>query len=185
MAAISRSWFLGPKLSIILIQLLPLISGLTLPVDVCTPGSACTTNATSANTSTSLTAMRPAPSVFIISHTDFRIVFRNNGGAILFEDANECISEALIEIKHELDTILTDIDIPISGNLVFTSGSAELRLNTGEYMWRTYCLMLMVGVLEWGHIFGFFEVDMEFVEQREGARRTLGTGSLRLRNAAS
>lgn len=83
MAAISRSWFLGPKLSIILIQLLPLISGLTLPVDVCTPGSACTTNATSANTSTSLTAMRPAPSVFIISHTDFRIVFRNNGGAIL------------------------------------------------------------------------------------------------------
>lgn len=129
--------------------------------------------------------MRPAPFVFTISHTDFRIVFRNYGSAILFEDANECISEALIEIKHELDTILTDIDIPISGNLVFTSGSAELKLNTGEYMWRTYCLMLMVGVLEWGHIYGFMEIDMEFVEQREGARRTLGTGSLRLSGAAS
>lgn len=104
---------------------------------------------------------------------------------MLRDDVTECISHAIVEIKHEIDTHWTDIDIPIAGNLVFTSVSAQLKLNTARYMLRTYCLMLMVGMLEWGLQYGFIEVDMEFVEQRDRVRGSLGTGSLRLIDAAS
>ncbi|CAD6594568.1 MAG: hypothetical protein ASARMPREDX12_009617 [Alectoria sarmentosa] len=129
--------------------------------------------------------MPPAPFEFVIPNTDFLIIFTNYGGSIVTEDAGECVSEAMLEIKHEIDTHWTHIDIPISGNLVFTSGSAQLKLNTGPLMWRTYCLHLTLGVSQWGHEYGYIEVNMQFVQRSGRARRTLGTGSLLLSNAAS
>ena len=129
--------------------------------------------------------MPPAPFEFEISHTEFRIIFTNYGTPMFHNEVTECVSDALVEIKHEIDTHWTDYDIPISENLVFTSGPAQLELNTARYMYRTYCLMLLVGILEWGQQYGFIEVDMEFVEQKSMARRSLGTGSLQLSDAAS
>ena len=101
------------------------------------------------------------------------------------EDIIECTTEAILEIKHEIDTHFTVHDIPIANNLVFTHGTAQLKLNTAPLMFRTYCLHLLLGVLIWGQAYDFIEVDMEFVQQRGRARRTLGTGSLQLSNAAS
>lgn len=192
---------LGAILSFILLHLLALTWGLNLPAEICGPGSACTTNATSTNTSTrqgppaqlqlpntdtlSLTALPPDPFEFIVANTDFRIIFTKYGGSILLDDATGCVFDAIEEIKNELETHWTDDDIPISRDLSFPSGSAELKLNTAQYMYRTYCLMLMVGIMEWGHKYGFLEVDMEFVQQKGRARRTLGTGSLLLRAAES
>lgn len=120
-----------------------------------------------------------------MANTDFRIIFTKYGGSILLLDATGCVFDAIEEIKNELETHWTDDDIPISRDLSFPSGSAELKLNTAQYMYRTYCLMLMVGIMEWGHKYGFLEVDMEFVQQKGRARRTLGTGSLVLRAAES
>ncbi|CAF9906734.1 MAG: hypothetical protein ALECFALPRED_002621 [Alectoria fallacina] len=78
--------------------------------------------------------MPPARFEFAVRKTDLLIIFTNYGGSIVAEDAGECVSEAMLEIKHEIDTHWTDIDIPISGNLVFTSGSAQLKLDTAPLM---------------------------------------------------
>ena len=129
--------------------------------------------------------MPPAPFDFVVRNTDFRIVFTNYGGSIRGDDVRDCTTEAMIEIKHEIDTHFTVHDIPIASNLVFTHGTAQLKLNTAPLMYRTYCLELLLGVLIWGHDYDFIEVDMEFVQQRGRARRTLGTGSIQLSNAAS
>ena len=129
--------------------------------------------------------MPPAPFDWVVQDTDFRIVFTNYGGSIRREDVEESITEAMIEIKDEIDTHFTVHDIPIANNLVFTHGTAQLKLNTAPLMFRTYCLHLLLGVLIWGHDYDYIEVDMEFVQTRGRARRTLGTGSLQLSNAAS
>ena len=129
--------------------------------------------------------MPPAPFEFAISDTDFLIIFTNYGESMLRDEATECVSNAILEIMHEINTHWTDIDVPISGNLVFTSGPAQLKLNTARFMFRTYCLQLLLGILGWGQQYSFIEVDMEFVRQRGRARRTLGTGSLQLIDTAS
>ena len=133
----------------------------------------------------SLAAMPAAPFEFEISHTNFRIIVTNYGDRIPSNDASGCIRKALNEIEDEIYTHWTDKDIPITEDLVFTSGWAKLKLNTAPFMYRTYCLMLMVGVIEWGQNYGFIEVDMEFVEKKDSARRKLGTGSLRMNGAES
>lgn len=138
------------------------------------------------NTNTlSLTALPPDPFEYFVRNTDFRIIFTKYGGSILLDDATGCVMDAIKEIENELETHWTDDDIPIASDLSLTSGSAELRLNTAQYMYRTYCLMLMVGIVEWGYQYGFLEADMEFVQQKGRARRTLGTGSFLLRAAES
>ena len=129
--------------------------------------------------------MPPAPFDFKVSHTDFQIIFTNYGNPISRTDANLCIQKALHEIEHEIYIHWTAIDVPIGMDLAFTYGPAELKVNTAPLMYRTYCLMLLVGVLEWGQKYDFIEVDMEFVQRKGSMRRLLGTGSLRLNSAAS
>ena len=129
--------------------------------------------------------MPPAPFRFAIEDTDFLIIFTNYGESVPTDGATECVGDAMVEIMREINTDWTDLDKPISGNLIFTFGRAQLKLNTARYMFRTYCLKLLVGVIEWGQEYGFIEADMEFVQQRGRARRTLGTGSLQLSDAAS
>lgn len=128
--------------------------------------------------------MPPAPFEYEVPHTDFLIIFTDYGDSMVRDDVTQCITDAMAEIMHEIDTHFTVQDVPIA-NMVLTSGSAQLKLNTARFMWRTYCLQLMLGVLTSGQRYGFVEVEMEFMQQRGRARRTLGTGSLRLSDAAS
>lgn len=125
------------------------------------------------------------PFTFDISHTDFKIIFSNHGHQILVQDATDCVHMGLDTIEKEIYSHWTNPDIPIPGNLAFGARLVELKLNYSLDMLRTYCLMLLVGILEWGQSYGFIEVDMEFLIQKVGLRRRLGTGSLRLSGATS
>ena len=79
-----------------------------------------------------------------------------------------------MEVEQQIYAHWTNADIPIARNLVFRSGRAQLKVNTGRYMYRTYSLMLILGMLEWGANFGFVDADMTF-KHANGV--TLGTGS--------
>lgn len=189
MASILITRSLGPVLSIFLLQLLSLTSGLTLPIDTNTTtrqDKLITTEPITLLTVPSLTVMPPAPFDFAVSHTDFHIIFTNYGNPIPRENALSCIVQARTEIEREIYYHWTHVDIPIPENLVFIHGTAELNIYAAPFMYRTYCLMLMLGVIEWGRDYdGFIEVDMLFT-QTVGARiKTLGTGSLRLSGLVS
>ena len=169
-------------LSIILFQLLSLTSGLSLPLseDVCNASSLCVTNATSTNTTT-----RHAPLDFAVSFTDFHISLSGFGRPIPNQDAASCVHNGLLAIELEIYTHWTQADIPIANDLVFRSGRAELRMNAAQRMYRTYCLMLILGILEWGRTYGFVDADMVFKKYNGGQILTLGTGSFRLLDPAS
>ena len=79
-----------------------------------------------------------------------------------------------MEVEQQIYAHWTNANIPIARNLVFRSGRAQLKVNAGSNMYRTYCLMLILGMLEWGTNFGFINADMTF-KNANGV--TLGTGS--------
>ena len=182
MVGISSTISIGSMLFIILFQLLSLTLGLSLPLpeDVCTASSLCVTNATSTNTTTSY-----GPLDFDVSYTDFHIIFSNFGRPIPDQDAAECVHTGLVGIELEIYTHWTQSDIPIARDLVFRSGPAELRINAAQRMYRTYCLMLILGILEWGRSYEFVEANMVFKKYNGGQISTLGTGSFRLLDPAS
>lgn len=103
----------------------------------------------------------------------------NYGAVIDTDDAFEAISDGMVDIMEYLREHFTDPDTPI-GNLAFTHGSARFKLNAGPNMWRSHCLKLIVGILDWGHEYEFIQADMVFVQRRGSTRRTLGSGSLLL-----
>ena len=129
--------------------------------------------------------MPDAPYDFAISFTDFHIIFINYGNPIPGKDAAACIHITLAETEREIYTHWTQKDIPIDQNLVTASGRAKLTVYAAPLMYRTYCLMLILGLLEWGQINGFIEVDMKFMKYTGTQRTTLGFGTFRLLGPAS
>lgn len=94
------------------------------------------------------------------------------------DDIKDCITQTLEAVTAEMERHPSRIDVPISQNLILSSGTAQLHINHGPLMLRIYVIGLLIAMFEWGFEYGYIDCDMEFLQFAGPDQRTIGFGSI-------